>query len=193
MKIYHYHETTGEFLGADTADSSPLEPGVFLIPRNATQTQPPETGPDEVAVWREGAWEKQEDHRGKKVWTEDDWDDRGSVVIKDLGPIPRKLKLIRPAVPEQVRARRDASSALFEIREAMRTVWSELPLPVRDAFLLDRLAISSALDDDDIELAIHRIQNLTATTPDEHAAKRELLAIVAPLTTRPGKSNGRQK
>ncbi|MGE4448558.1 MAG: hypothetical protein AB7E15_09705 [Azospira sp.] len=54
--IYHYDPATGIFTGADVARESPMEPGVFLIPANATTEPPPECGDDQRPVFREGAW-----------------------------------------------------------------------------------------------------------------------------------------
>lgn len=42
MNIYHYHPTSGDYLGTGAADESPLEPGVYLIPAHATENPPPE-------------------------------------------------------------------------------------------------------------------------------------------------------
>jgi len=41
MKIYHYHPETRDYLGFDSADESPLELDVYLIPAYATDIEPP--------------------------------------------------------------------------------------------------------------------------------------------------------
>ena len=42
MQIYHHNPYTQDYIGTTTADESPLEPGVYLIPAHATETAPPE-------------------------------------------------------------------------------------------------------------------------------------------------------
>jgi hypothetical protein len=57
MTIYHYHPVTGEYMGSDPADESPLEPGVFLIPAHATDVKPPEASDGQVVRWNGAGWE----------------------------------------------------------------------------------------------------------------------------------------
>lgn len=57
MKVYHYHQDTGVFLGSSDAERSPLEPGVFLIPAYATAAGIPSVPAGSRAVFRNGAWE----------------------------------------------------------------------------------------------------------------------------------------
>ena len=55
-KIFSYSPVNGEFLGEGQADESPLEPGIFLVPANATLDKPPAARNDQIAVRVDGAW-----------------------------------------------------------------------------------------------------------------------------------------
>ena len=56
MEIYHYdHQQI--FIGTGTADESPLEPGVFLIPANATSVAVPTLTDQQQAVWNGASWD----------------------------------------------------------------------------------------------------------------------------------------
>lgn len=57
MNIYHYDPETLEYISDGTADPSPLEPGVWLIPANATITAPDlEAAEGEVLVFEGDVW-----------------------------------------------------------------------------------------------------------------------------------------
>lgn len=59
MDIFHFHPETGALVGTGVADESPLEPGVFLLPANATFTPPPAVPPGQRAIFDPafGVWE----------------------------------------------------------------------------------------------------------------------------------------
>jgi len=93
MDIYNYHPETGEYLGGGVAALDPLETrkaglDVFLLPANATTTEPPEPGDFQWPVWTGAAWELTEDHRGVVMYSTA----TGEVVeITELGPIQAGL------------------------------------------------------------------------------------------------------
>lgn len=55
MKVYNYNDN-GEFVGADDADKSPLEEGVFLIPAKATTIEPPTQVEGKKLIFVSGVW-----------------------------------------------------------------------------------------------------------------------------------------
>lgn len=56
MIIYNYSPITKEYLGVSFPDESPLEPGIFLIPANATITPPPIVPEGSFAVFENNIW-----------------------------------------------------------------------------------------------------------------------------------------
>lgn len=72
-KVYSYSPETGEFLKEDVADSSPLEPGVWLYPSNSTQVTPPITQSRKIAVFNkeDSTWSVKDDFRNVQYWDED--------------------------------------------------------------------------------------------------------------------------
>lgn len=95
MDIYNYDKETGEFLGTDRADESPLEPGVFLVPQNATTIKPPEKIPGHARCFVDGKWAQIEDRRGARIYSKRD----GSPgVVEELGAIPGGFTDIEPVV-----------------------------------------------------------------------------------------------
>ena len=67
MRIYNYAPITHEFLSEGAADESPLEPGVYLMPANATATPPPALKPGEAAIFDGDNWRVVADYRGRSV------------------------------------------------------------------------------------------------------------------------------
>ena len=67
MQIYNYDPTTREYLGKGLADESPLEPGVYLIPANATATPAPALNHGEAAIFDGDNWRVVPDYRGRSV------------------------------------------------------------------------------------------------------------------------------
>lgn len=49
MQAYSFEPSTGLYTGPVDVDSSPMEPGVFLLPAFATFVEPPATGANQVA------------------------------------------------------------------------------------------------------------------------------------------------
>ena len=96
MDIYHFHQVTGELLGSGAADESPLEPGVFLIPANATKVAPPTQVQGFARVFVNGTWTQVEDHRGE-TWFQAY---ASPVTIEELGdPAASGLFVNEPAAP----------------------------------------------------------------------------------------------
>lgn len=79
MKIYAYHAITKEYLGESVADESPEEPGVYLIPVNATTNAPPQAIAGQIARYLADGWRVVDDVRGD-WWTYDG----GHVPVTDL-------------------------------------------------------------------------------------------------------------
>lgn len=64
MKIYNYDSKSGEYICESTADESPLEPSVYLIPAHATVEVPPQAGTGQVARYKDNGWHVVDDVRG---------------------------------------------------------------------------------------------------------------------------------
>ncbi len=51
-------DRAGHFVEASTADESPLEPGVYLVPAGCIRTAPPDTWPsDKWPRWNGASWD----------------------------------------------------------------------------------------------------------------------------------------
>jgi len=85
--VYNYSPITFEYLYSEEARESPRELGVFLIPGNATDKEPPKTKKHQCAVFdeRTDRWSIVEDYRNTPIYSKE----TGEEVIYDkLGSIP---------------------------------------------------------------------------------------------------------
>ena len=93
--ICNVHPVTAEFLGIGTADPSPLEPHVWLIPAHAYPCDPPAVQPGYVALKVPGdGWTQVADYRGQTVYSTTTAE---AQVWEHLGDLPEGLTLEAPA------------------------------------------------------------------------------------------------
>ena len=96
MQIYNYAEN-GEFLIESEAYESPLEQGVFLIPRNATVVAPPEALKGFALVFDGINWQQVLDRRGIIYWLSQS----ESYMITMIGEdVPVDAFIVQPDVPK---------------------------------------------------------------------------------------------
>jgi len=187
MEIYNYHPITGEYLSADQADESPLEPGVYLIPAHACADAPPPAGPHEAAIRSNGAWSIVPDYRGTVHYLSD-----GSRhEIAELGVEPPPGALSDPPAPPWAKLQADRIdvfrteagqriSALFGGKTQFDLVYAEINANSRVNELNNKLAKGQALTVDEqaeldaIQLKWDRVKLIRAA---ENAASAEVLAL----------------
>lgn len=110
MIIFHYNSVTKEFVGSSSAFESPLEPGVFLIPANATSIEPPADIPaNKVVIFNDNKWEFVDDHRGE-IW----WIDHSTPFkIQELGnPLDLNYSKTQPEKPPYIPTIQDYSNSI---------------------------------------------------------------------------------
>jgi len=56
MKVVSQLDANGYFVGPTTADRSPRNPDVWLLPGGAVDAAPPEIPDGKVALWQNGTW-----------------------------------------------------------------------------------------------------------------------------------------
>ena len=93
MNVYKYDEKTKEYIGTEEALLDPLETelkgeNVYLLPANATFTEPTEPQGGYVNVWNGEAWQEVEDHRGVEYWLTEDTYGAPAREMKELGALP---------------------------------------------------------------------------------------------------------
>lgn len=137
MKIYNFHSKSGVFLGSSDADESPLEPGVFLVPANATVNAPPAVADGQQALWRDGAWivepipEPEPEPQPEPIPALLTWDDVRTHRNMLLAQCDWTQISDAPLSPEQKSAWRGYRQALRDITETYETpeavVWPSQP------------------------------------------------------------------
>lgn len=101
MLCYNYDSVTHEYLSSTECVLDPLETeiqgtDVWMLPANATFTEPPAAQKGFVRVWQKIKWVQIEDRRGTKYWMSGDTWDSEPHEMKDLGPLPEGATTIKP-------------------------------------------------------------------------------------------------
>lgn len=107
MKIYHFDQSTGEYLGEGLAAIDPMETqrhyqntGVqefkFLMPSGATVLVPPDHVDNHTRFFDGTDWRLEEDHRGKTIYHTLT---REAAEITSIGAIPAGYTLLAPTTP----------------------------------------------------------------------------------------------
>ncbi|MCD1265529.1 hypothetical protein [Shinella sumterensis] len=68
MNVYHFHHSTGEYLGSSEPDADPLDPGNVLVPAFATLAEPLEPAAGFAIVFVDDEWSHIADHRNEFWW-----------------------------------------------------------------------------------------------------------------------------
>lgn len=110
---YFQTDKNGFFIGSYQAEESPLEPGVFLIPRGGVVgLVPPAMGLEECARWNGAGWDVLPDLRGRVYWTADHLQH----VVTERGiPLPAgAFEVDPPKTPAEIEAA-DSAAAKAEL------------------------------------------------------------------------------
>lgn len=101
MNVYKYDEKTKEYISTEEALLDPLETEqqekeVYLLPANATFTEPTEAQEGYVNVWNGEAWQEVEDNRGVEYWLPEDTYGAPAREMKELGTLPEGATTTAP-------------------------------------------------------------------------------------------------
>lgn len=86
-KIWNFDRLTGLLTGEGVADADPMSPGHWLIPASATDKAPPEPGPHQAVVLKEGRWTLVPDWRGVPLYAQGEAQ-AAQALIGELGVLP---------------------------------------------------------------------------------------------------------
>ena len=109
MQAYMYSTTTHEILESVHCFPDPIRSRmegreVYLLPANATFTEPPVKRTGYTAVWNGSGWTEVEDHRGAQYWPKGATFNSSPVEMKELGPLPVGASLTRPEQTDEEKA-----------------------------------------------------------------------------------------
>lgn len=90
LKVYNFDAVSGEYAG--TTDEF-LLPGVG-IPANACTSAPPSLDANQVAIFRNGSWLTEPDHRGETVYSVADGSE---VMVTETGGYPSDTTTLKPS------------------------------------------------------------------------------------------------
>ena len=101
MQAYMYSITTHEFLESVPCFPDPIRSRmegreVYLLPANATFTEPPAKRTGYTAIWNGSGWAEIEDYRGVQYWPKGATYNSASIEMKELEPLPDGASLTRP-------------------------------------------------------------------------------------------------
>lgn len=161
MQAYMYSITTHEFLESVPCFPDPVRSRmegreVYLLPANATFTEPPAKRTGYTAIWNGSGWIETEDHRGIQYWPKGATYNSASVEMKDLGTLPDGASLTRPeqtadeiAAEKEQREQAEAEAARvpdLEAAVAELGVTSASDKEESDAAALDLAAYAAELE-----------------------------------------------
>ena len=149
MQAYMYSITTHEFLESVPCFPDPIRSRmegreVYLLPANATFTEPPAKRTGYTPIWDGSGWVETEDYRGVQYWPKGATYNSASIEMKELGPLPDGASLTRP---EQTADEIAAEKEQREQAEAEAARVPDLEAAVAE------LGVTSASDKEDSDAA----------------------------------------
>lgn len=119
MNVYKYNDN-GEYIGTEEALLDPLETeqqgkNIYLLPTNATFTEPPAEKECYVNVWNGEAWEQVEDNSGVEYWLPEDKFGAPAHEMKELGILPEGATLTPPEQTQDEKNQEFANAAKVKL------------------------------------------------------------------------------
>lgn len=119
MNVYKYNDN-GEYIGTEETLLDPLETeqqgkNIYLLPTNATFTEPSKAQEGYVNVWNGEAWEQVEDNRGVEYWMPEDKFGAPAREMKELGALPEGATLTPPEQTQDEKNQEFANAAKVKL------------------------------------------------------------------------------